>query len=100
MKLFLHTICFQGGGCIPSVWGLAVLYRCYAKYNEKEIATLANQLRERTIPCDILGSEPGCQSRSYSCSYWDKEKFLNYKSLISGKNNGYHINLWEHAYTS
>lgn len=91
---------FSGGGCEVPEWGLGVLYRAYAKSTGDDIIKLADYFRTRDIPCDIMGLEPGWQSSSYSCSYlWDKERYPDYKDVIKHlKDNGFHINLWEHAF--
>ena len=93
---------FSGGGCDVPLWGLGVLYRCYARYTGDMVMKMADYFRENNIPCDILGLEPGWQNNSYSCSYvWDEERFPNYKEVIEHlKKNDYHINLWEHAFVN
>ncbi len=93
---------FSGGGCDVPSWGLGVMYRCYAKNTGDDVIKTADYLKARQIPCDIIGLEPGWQTNSYSCSYvWDDERFPNYKEVISHlKENGFHINLWEHAFVS
>lgn len=91
---------FSGGGCDVPEWGLGLLYRANAKSAGDDIISLAKYFRDNAIPCDIIGLEPGWQSSSYSCSYtWDKERYPNYKEVIKYlKENGFHINLWEHAF--
>lgn len=92
---------FSGGGCDVPEWGLGVLYRTYAEYNQEKIIELADFFRENDYEVGIIGLEPGWQSNSYSCSYvWDKERFPNPDKLIKQlKAKDYHINLWEHAFT-
>lgn len=91
---------FSGGGCDAPEWGLGVWYRCNAKFTGEQVIKTAKYFREKDIPCDVLGLEPGWQSSSYSCSYvWDKERFSNYNEVIQYLlDNNYHINLWEHAF--
>jgi alpha-D-xyloside xylohydrolase len=93
---------FSGGGCMPSLWGLGVLYRCCARHYENQIVETARYFRENHIPCDILGLEPGWQSSSYSCSYvWDKERFPNHESMLEElKKMHFSVNLWEHAFVN
>ena len=92
---------FSGGGCDVPEWGLGVLYRAYAEYNQEKIIELADFFRESDYEVGIIGLEPGWQSNSYSCSFvWDKERFPNPDKLIKQlKAKNYHINLWEHAFT-
>lgn len=91
---------FSGGGVLPPLWGLGVLYRCYAKHSGDKVLELAKSFREKNIPCDIIGLEPGWQTRSYSCSFkWNPELFPTpYEMVDELTKDGFHINLWEHAF--
>lgn len=91
---------FSGGGCAVPDWGLGVIYRCYTKYSGDQILEMARYFRERDIPCDILGLEPGWQNQTYSCSYtWDRERYPEPERVVrSLREMGYHVNLWEHAF--
>lgn len=93
-------VLFSGGGCLPPIWGLGVLYRAYAKADSEDVLLLAKGIREDGMPCDMLGLEPGWQSHSYSCSLsWDGERFEKPGELIGAlKGMGFHVNLWEHAF--
>jgi len=93
---------FSGGGAMPSLWGLGILYRCYAKYTGDEVINMAKYFREKHIPCDIIGLEPGWQSSSYSCSYvWDSERYPDYEGVIKAlRDSNFNINLWEHAFVN
>ncbi|MBQ9946266.1 MAG: glycoside hydrolase [Clostridia bacterium] len=92
----------SGGGAMPPLWGLGGFYRCCGKFNEEQVLSIAKRMREYEIPCDILGLEPGWQTKSYSCSFvWDeKGRFPNHKRMAQSliKDN-FHLNLWEHCYT-
>jgi alpha-D-xyloside xylohydrolase len=92
---------FAGGGALPPRWGLGLWYRCGSTLNQDEVLGLAREFRERRIPCDVLGLEPGWQTQTYSCSFvWNKGRFADPAGMI-GKlsNDHYWLNLWEHAYT-
>ncbi|MFP4662761.1 MAG: TIM-barrel domain-containing protein [Halanaerobiales bacterium] len=91
---------FSGGGCLPPLWGLGILYRTYGRADMSEVLDLAKNFRDNKIPCDIIGIEPGWQSHSYSCSYtWDKERFPDPDKMIQElKEMNYNINLWEHVF--
>lgn len=93
---------FSGGGCDVPEWGLGVLYRVYARYTADQVMEVAKSFREKDIPCDIIGLEPGWQTNTYSCSYmWDEERYPNYKEMVEYlKANDFHINLWEHAFVN
>ena len=49
-----------------------------------EVTLLAAEFRERRIPCDVLGLEPGWQTHSYSCSYVWSEGFPDPAAMMRG----------------
>ncbi len=92
----------SGGGCMPPLWGLGGFYRCCVRFDENQVLSIARRMREYHIPCDILGLEPGWQTKSYSCSFlWDEQgRFPNHRSMVKAlTDDNFHINLWEHCYT-
>ena len=93
---------FSGGGCMPSLWGLGVLYRCYARFHDEDILKTADYFRDNHIPCDMLGLEPGWQNSSYSCSYvWDNDRYPNHVNMIDElRKKNFRLNLWEHAFVN
>lgn len=92
---------FAGGGPLPPRWGLGFWYRCGSTLKQDEVLALAREFRDRRIPCDVLGLEPGWQSRAYSCSFvWKKENFPHPPEMLAGlSRDHYRLNLWEHAFT-
>lgn len=92
----------SGGGCLPPMWGLGFKYRVKGDAVQDSVMRFASYFREKQIPCDVLGLEPGWQTTAYSCSYiWDPERFPDHTTLLSGlRDMGYHANLWEHAYVN
>ncbi len=90
-----------GGGCNPPEWGLQTIYRCHMYWNEERVLSLADELKKRDMPVGIIGLEPGWQSNAYSCSFvWDENRFPNAKRTVEKLYEaGYHVNLWEHAFT-
>ncbi len=91
---------FSGGGVMPPEWGLGFWYRAASNATETEVAALAAEFRERKIPCDVIGLEPGWQSHAYSCTFsWNKSRFTHPESLVRDlKKQHFHVNLWEHAF--
>lgn len=91
---------FSGGGCLPAMWGLGNWYRIWTKHDQQGAAELARYFREKKIPCDVFGFEPGWQERTYSCSYtWSKERFPDPQPLLDELNDlGWKPNLWEHVF--
>lgn len=92
---------FSGGGCLPAMWGLGVWYRAFGRFNQEQAAALARSFRERHLPCDVFGLEPGWQTQAYSCSFvWSPERFPEPEKLIAETTTlGFKLNLWEHVFT-
>ena len=93
---------FSGGGALPAIWGLGVKYRVKADFSQSQVDAMATYFRDHHIPCDVLGLEPKWQTAAYSCSYvWNRSLFPTPGSFIdSMAKMGFHLNLWEHAFTS
>jgi alpha-D-xyloside xylohydrolase len=90
----------SGGGCLPPMWGLGVWYRASAELGQKEVLSFLQEFRERQIPCDVFGLEPGWHSQSYPCSFVWNQRFPDPEQLLrQTKQQGYELNLWEHAFT-
>lgn len=90
----------SGGGCLPPMWGLGFEYRVRGDATRDFVMQFASYFRNKQIPCDVLGLEPGWQTAAYSCSYrWSDERFPRHKEMLDElRQKGYKINLWEHAY--
>lgn len=91
---------FSGGGALPPRWGLGMWYRVKGDYNQESTLRLASEFRDRRIPCDVIGLEPGWQTHAYSCTYVWSKNFPDPPALAKNlASNGYRLNLWEHAFT-
>ncbi|MBQ2721095.1 MAG: glycoside hydrolase [Clostridia bacterium] len=91
----------SGGGCDVPEWGLGVMYRCFTGWGEDGIKKTADYFRENNIPCDIIGLEPGWQTGAYPCTYKPSDKFPNFADMVKYlTDRNFHVNLWEHAFTS
>ncbi len=86
---------------MPPEWGLGFWYRYDARATQETTLAIAHEFRDRRIPCDVLGLEPGWQTHAYSCSFaWNPERFPNPKQFVSDTGAmHYKVNLWEHAFT-
>ncbi len=91
----------SGGGCHVPEWGLSAIYRCFGRYTQDEVLSLSKKLYNEDFKVGIIGLEPGWQTQSYSCSFvWSPERYPEPQKLIDElKGLGYHVNLWEHAFT-
>jgi alpha-D-xyloside xylohydrolase len=91
---------FAGGGALPPRWGLGVWYRCERDFGQADVEKLAAEFRQRRIPCDVLGLEPGWQTQAYSCSYVWSARFPDPRAMTTSlAGQHYRVNLWEHAFT-
>jgi len=62
------------------MWGLGFKYRVKGDATQDSVMRFANYFREKQIPCDVLGLEPGWQTATYSCSYrWSDDRFPRHK---------------------
>jgi len=91
---------FSGGGCLPPLWGLGVWYRASAELGQKDVLNFLHEFRERHIPCDVFGLEPGWHSHAYPCSFFWNQRYPDPERLLrETRQQGYKLNLWEHAFT-
>lgn len=89
----------SGGGCLPPLWGLGFKYRVKGDAVQDTVMRFARYFRRTGIPCDVLGLEPGWHTAAYSCSYRWSDRFPRHEEMIrSLGEQGYRVNLWEHAY--
>ena len=94
-------VAFSGGGCCPPEWGLGFWYRVDASSTQTSALQLAREFRDRGIPCDVIGLEPGWQTHAYPCTFvWDRNRFSNPSAFVrDAAAMQYKVNLWEHAFT-
>jgi alpha-D-xyloside xylohydrolase len=92
---------FSGGGHVPPEWGLGFWYRPESRATAQSTLALAEEFRERKIPCDVIGLEAGWQTHAYSCTFvWNHARFPDPAGFVrSAEGLGYKVNLWEHAFT-
>lgn len=93
---------YFGGGVLPPKWGLGFWHRAPSAYTGDQVVKEALEYRKRGFPCDVIGLEPGWHSKSYPVTYeWSQERFSDPSAFVSEMaENGFKINLWEHAYVS
>lgn len=93
---------FNGGGCLPPRWGLGFQQRVQKLYTADQVQAEAEQFEQKGFPLDVVGLEPGWQSKSYPCTFeWDKTRFPNPKGFLQtmlGK--GVRANLWLNPYVA
>ena len=57
---------FAGGGSMPALWGLGMKFRLKTDSKQEDAYRIAHYLRNKHIPCDVIGLEPKWQTRAYS----------------------------------
>jgi alpha-D-xyloside xylohydrolase len=93
---------YNGGGCLPPRWGLGFSHRVPRLFDDTQTIQEAEAFAARGFPLDVIGLEPGWQSKSYPCTFsWDEERFPNPSAFVSQlQNKNIQVNLWTNPYVS
>ncbi|UFH57345.1 DUF5110 domain-containing protein [Spirosoma sp. KNUC1025] len=93
---------FNGGGCLPPRWGLGFQQRVQRLYTAEQVQAEAEQFEQKGFPLDVVGLEPGWQSKSYPCTFeWDKTRFPDPRDFLQTMlRNGVRANLWLNPYVA
>jgi alpha-glucosidase (family GH31 glycosyl hydrolase) len=93
---------FCGGGALPPKWGLGFLTRTPTAYTAQQALAEVDAFRERGIPLDMLGLEPGWQDHAYPCSFeWDAKRFPDPAGFLAELEKRHvRANLWFNPYVS
>jgi len=88
---------YCGGGAMPPLWGLGFWHRVPAKFNADETSVEVAQFAEKDFPLDVIGLEPGWQTKAYPCTFeWQKKRFPDPAAFAKQMlDKGIHLNLWE-----
>ena len=93
---------FFGGGCLPPRWGLGFSQRVMSMYNYRQVLDEVEAFEKNKFPLDVIGLEPGWQSKSYPCTFeWDKGRYPapdEFIKTLLAKN--VRVNLWTNPYVS
>lgn len=93
---------FSGGGAMPPLWGLGFWHRTPSKFSAEEVEAEVAQFVENDIPLDVIGLEPGWQTKSYPCTFeWQPKRFPDPRAFTQGLlDQGIQVNLWVNPYIS
>ena len=93
---------FVGGGAMPPEWALGFWHRLALKATATEVEDEVDEFQKRGFPLDVVGLEPGWESRSYPGSMeWSPDRFPNPQEFMSAMTaKGVHVNLWENPYVA
>ncbi len=93
---------YCGGGALPPLWGLGFWHRVHAHFDAEQTLAEIEQFEERGFPLEVIGLEPGWQSKSYPCTFeWQKKRFPDPAAFTRDLlDRGLRLNLWENPYIS
>lgn len=93
---------YFGGGALPPRWGLGFWHRVPTNAPADAIRDEVAQFEAQDFPLDVIGLEPGWQSKSYPGTFdWNPKNFPDPEAFISDMTSrGVHVNLWENPYVS
>lgn len=93
---------YCGGGTLPPRWALGFWHRTPSLDTAKDVESEVAEFKKRGFPIDVLGLEPGWQSKSYPCTFdWSKERFPDPAGFVGRlKSQNVHVNLWSNPYVS
>ncbi len=91
-----------GGGALPPRWALGFWHRTPSLDTAEDVQKEVAEFEKRGYPIDVLGLEPGWQSKSYPCTFdWSKDRFPDPRDFVSKlKSKNVHVNLWSNPYVS
>ncbi|MEQ1820938.1 MAG: glycoside hydrolase family 31 protein [Fimbriimonadaceae bacterium] len=93
---------FCGGGAMPPPWALGFWHRTPSLATAPQVEEEAAEFKRRGFPLDVIGLEPGWQTRSYPGSMeFSPERFPDPAGFIRRLAlAGVHVNLWENPYVA
>jgi alpha-D-xyloside xylohydrolase len=88
-------VLFSGGGCMPPRWGLGIKFRAPFEADQNKVLALAEEMRDKEIPCSMIGLEPGWETHRYPSSYVWSDLFPEPGEFIKQlREKSYQLNLW------
>lgn len=89
-----------GRAPMPPLWSFGLwMSRCTYK-SQVEVESIASELRQQEIPCDVLHLDPDWMRPGHYCDFiWDDAAFPDRKQLFQIlKELNFHLCLWEQPY--
>lgn len=93
---------FCGGGPLPPRWALGFWHRVPLASTAEDVQREVAEFDRRGFPLDVIGLEPGWQSKSYPGTFdWSEKRFPNPAGFLHEMTSrGIHVNLWENPYVA
>ena len=83
-ELVMRYSTLSGRPMLPPKWSFGLWFICHTEANQRDAIEDAAGFRERKIPCDIIGLEPG----------W-MEKFYDYRLIKAWNPTRFHVPSWK-----
>ncbi len=94
-----------GKPVLPPLWSFGLWYICRTQADVDEVMRNATEFRDRGLPCDVIGLEPGWMEKDYDLSTqkdWSRKRFDLPDWQLHGchhfisalKRMGFHLELW------
>ncbi len=88
-----------GRPCLPPKWSFGLWYLCHSDADQFEVIHTARSFRDRGVPCDVIGLEPGWMETLYDYSVekqWDAKRFYRPRTgmVPALKRMGFKLELW------
>jgi len=102
-ELLDHYTQLTGRPALPPKWSFGLWFICRTQANDFEAVSNAREFRDRGIPCDVIGLEPGWMSTNYDLSVdktWHDERFRvppynpQHNFISALKRMGFRLELW------
>jgi alpha-D-xyloside xylohydrolase len=89
-----------GKSPVPPLWSFGLWMSRITYESEQEAREVANNLREKRIPCDVIHLDTGWFEKDWCCDYrFSEKRFDDPKKMMDDlKDMGYHISLWQLPY--
>lgn len=102
MDALRRYVLFCGGGAMPPIWALGFWHRTRSVADASEVIAEADEFKKRGFPLDVIGLEPGWESRSYPGTMeWDSGRFPDPAGFLGEMSKrSIHVNLWENPYVA
>ncbi len=93
---------YSGGGTLPPKWSLGFWHRTPTNATAEAIEAETTEFEERGYPLDVIGLEPGWQSKAYPGTFdWSDRLYPDPSGFVKKMTEkGLHVNLWENPYFS
>lgn len=86
-----------GRSMLAPRWALGLLYICRYFETQQGVLDIARQFRQRDIPCDMIGLEPGWEDVPYQMAWrWSPERFPDPAGMVRAlAEQGFALEMWE-----